>query len=464
MFAADPTGGPVWTALERRPLASRRGIQRKALEVRPAGDRYEQEADRVADRVVGAPSPSAEGALEDEASRPVPVVGAISSVVQRDAEDPPGRSQPQPGDSLARDLHASSGGGSPLDAEAKSFMEPRFGRDLSHVRVHTDGKASEMAGQLQARAFTHGSDIFIGRGQPSSATQEGRRLLAHELTHVIQQGGHSSVQRKPIIQRDPEPGAMASAATEGPAAAKEAATTPAAEHAPPAPAVEDAGVKRRGKAFLESYDKAVHRLTRAGSMAEVSAGLAKLAPEAAGVGDPRCQRLLTVAERVVAAVFATEPISLEAALTSREAEQLRAYAMKMKIREDYFEARAETIDARRKRRAAKDKLWVTRKKADVKVKRAERKEKELDKASHEAHHNLLSLLGAGAEDWAILTQFVDRLGHAAMSEHPEAAALTAELKSAFGAEVSNQLYHITEAHAAKHVIAEYKRVSGLDPF
>jgi hypothetical protein len=79
--------------------------------------------------------------------------------------------------------------GSPLDTQTRSFMEPRFGHDFSRVRVHTDAKAAESALAVSAAAYTVGADVVFGAGTYAPATAGGRRLLAHELTHVVQQRG-----------------------------------------------------------------------------------------------------------------------------------------------------------------------------------------------------------------------------------------------------------------------------------
>ncbi|HEX3230519.1 MAG TPA: DUF4157 domain-containing protein, partial [Pyrinomonadaceae bacterium] len=76
-----------------------------------------------------------------------------------------------------------------LDPATRSFMEPRFGRDFSHVRVHTDAKASESAKAVGALAYTVGNDVVFAAGRYSPSTQDGRRLIAHELTHTLQQRG-----------------------------------------------------------------------------------------------------------------------------------------------------------------------------------------------------------------------------------------------------------------------------------
>jgi hypothetical protein len=85
-------------------------------------------------------------------------------------------------------LHSS---GQPLDAGTRAFFESRFGYDFSNVRVHTDAKAEESAQAVNAQGYTVGLDVVLGAGQYAPATSAGQRLLAHELTHVMQQGGNA---------------------------------------------------------------------------------------------------------------------------------------------------------------------------------------------------------------------------------------------------------------------------------
>jgi hypothetical protein len=80
-----------------------------------------------------------------------------------------------------------SGGGQPLDAPTRHFMESRFGNDFGDVRVHADGKASDSAKAVQAHAYTVGNDIVFQSGNYAPETDAGRHMLAHELTHVVQQ-------------------------------------------------------------------------------------------------------------------------------------------------------------------------------------------------------------------------------------------------------------------------------------
>jgi len=89
--------------------------------------------------------------------------------------------------------------GRPLDAATRAFMEPRFGHDFSRVRVHTDARAGESAHAVEAKAYTVGTEIVFGVGRYAPHSSDGRRLLAHELTHVVQQVGVS--QGKGTIHR-----------------------------------------------------------------------------------------------------------------------------------------------------------------------------------------------------------------------------------------------------------------------
>jgi len=80
-----------------------------------------------------------------------------------------------------------SGGGSPMDNDTRGFMESRLGADFSDVRVHTDATASESARSVQAHAYTVGSDVVFQSGKYAPDSDSGKRMLAHELTHVVQQ-------------------------------------------------------------------------------------------------------------------------------------------------------------------------------------------------------------------------------------------------------------------------------------
>ncbi|MBW4448471.1 MAG: DUF4157 domain-containing protein [Spirirestis rafaelensis WJT71-NPBG6] len=91
---------------------------------------------------------------------------------------------------ISSKLHSRKGQGNPLAGDVRNFMEPRFGVDFSNVKVHTDGEAVQMSRELGAQAFTYGSDVYFGVGKSPGNNE----LMAHELTHVVQQVG--GVQRK----------------------------------------------------------------------------------------------------------------------------------------------------------------------------------------------------------------------------------------------------------------------------
>ena len=90
-------------------------------------------------------------------------------------------------DAVAKTIQGKRGGGSPLDESARRNLEPSFGADFSDVRVHTDSSADSLNRAVKAEAFTTGSDIFFRGGSYNPASSQGQKLLAHELTHVVQQ-------------------------------------------------------------------------------------------------------------------------------------------------------------------------------------------------------------------------------------------------------------------------------------
>ena len=112
-----------------------------------------------------------------------------------------GGAAPAPSTAVESSLHASKGQGSHLPDATRSSMESGFGVDFKGVRIHTGSAAVNMSKSLHAQAFTHGNDIYFNEGKFNPSTREGKTLLAHELTHTVQQG--ASVQRKPEISHAP---------------------------------------------------------------------------------------------------------------------------------------------------------------------------------------------------------------------------------------------------------------------
>lgn len=131
--------------------------------------------------------------LESEADR------AAQAVLSNASIGGLGKASPTADESLLAPARSISQGGVPLTAGQRAYFEPRFGRDFSDVRLHTSGEARQAARGIGARAYTHGRDIAFAKGEYSTG------LLAHELTHVLQQrGGHETIQRQPDDQAEIE--------------------------------------------------------------------------------------------------------------------------------------------------------------------------------------------------------------------------------------------------------------------
>ena len=204
----------------QRMLANRQ-IQAK-LTLGPVGDKYEQEADAVARQVVGSLSaaktavgePSAQRQEEEDELQMKP-----TAVLQRQEEEEELQMKPllqrqeeeeelqAKGDSMMTGgvlsgevetaVASAKSGGRPLDDTIRAPMEQAFQADFSGVKIHTGGEADSLNRSLNARAFTSGQDVFFRSGEYNPGSTGGQELLAHELTHTIQQG--SAVQRR--IQR-----------------------------------------------------------------------------------------------------------------------------------------------------------------------------------------------------------------------------------------------------------------------
>lgn len=161
-------------------------IQAK-LTVGAAGDKYEQEADRVARQVVnGIHSPfkasrNESGSVQRKIS--IQAFGGEGGEVSSDWEG---------------QLSQARGGGQPLSPFVREPMEREFGADFSGVRVHTGAQADNLARSIQAKAFTTGQDVFFGQGTYQPESRGGQELIAHELTHVVQQGGGSNTIQRAV--------------------------------------------------------------------------------------------------------------------------------------------------------------------------------------------------------------------------------------------------------------------------
>jgi hypothetical protein len=157
--------------------------------VGPVNDPLEKEADAVADRVMRMPAPGpvspCPGGCSGHKGRRRVAADAEHELVRRRAGD--GLTGTAVDTSTARAVESRRGSGSPLPAASRRFFEPRFGTDLSALRVHDDPASAELALRVNAKAFTIGQDIYFGPGRWAPGTADGDRLLAHEISHSLQQ-------------------------------------------------------------------------------------------------------------------------------------------------------------------------------------------------------------------------------------------------------------------------------------
>ena len=191
----NSTAGPDNTGSVSRKYGLSNSVRRAGLRVGAADDASEREADQIASAVMGAGSRLHEqdAAMESAASD-----AAASGIIQRSAEDGAEEGSFDAGPELAEDMGRSAA--QSIDAAASSYIGSRLGADFSDVKVHTDRHAERVAMGMSARAFTRGKDIYFNRGQYNPGTAAGQELLAHELTHTIQQGQVSQEGGIPVTQ------------------------------------------------------------------------------------------------------------------------------------------------------------------------------------------------------------------------------------------------------------------------
>ncbi len=234
-----PASRPQFFPAVSRKASAAPMVQAKLAVSKPA-DPLEKEADRTADTVMRMPAGQVPGSATQ------PVQRASTEQMQK---APEGQVQTTPAEQVQRtdagtppathvtdsQIRGAAAGGETLGSDVRSFMEPRLGADFSPVRVHADDGAARLSSQLSARAFTYGNHVFFGRDQYQPGSDTGRRLLAHELTHTVQQG--ASVRRTPA----------ADGPAQGPAVQRAQGTAPettaaqrTAERAPDQPSVQKA--------------------------------------------------------------------------------------------------------------------------------------------------------------------------------------------------------------------------------
>ena len=212
------------------------GALQAKLMIGQPGDKYEQEADRVAEAVMRMPEPGVQRQVEEEEkkkeeekliqTKPLseqitplvqkqveeeeeeeliqtkPLAAQVTPLVQRQIEEEEEKEEEEllqtkrytgqaseVTSNLESRVKSLKGNGQPLPEADRGFMERRFGVYFSGVRMHTDSNAIQMNRELNAEAFTYGKNIYFGAGRYNPSTSSGKRILAHELTHVVQQNG-----------------------------------------------------------------------------------------------------------------------------------------------------------------------------------------------------------------------------------------------------------------------------------
>ncbi|PHV04467.1 hypothetical protein CSQ96_25485 [Janthinobacterium sp. BJB412] len=208
-------------AAPRAGVAPAKVVQAK-LSVNQPGDHFEREAERMADHVMSAPtivkpewatgrasdwaSMAGDRLQKKEADR---VQRKEAEPIQRKDADRVQRKEsgaaPQVDATTHSALMNKMSGGEALPAETRGFMEPRFGADFSGVRVHRDRESAGLSNRLGARAFTLRNHVFFSDNQFQPGTREGKHLLAHELTHTIQQGQSVRRSPQPAVERAAQP-------------------------------------------------------------------------------------------------------------------------------------------------------------------------------------------------------------------------------------------------------------------
>lgn len=231
-FFAKAGGGDFFAPVRN---SSTSAVQMK-LTVNKPGDKFEQEADKMADKVMRMPAPAPqekeekiqratlpeekvqkatlpeekiqkatlpEEKIQKQAKEEEKIQKATlpEEKVQKKEEEKLQRKSGDGTPAVATDtqsaIRSKTSGGQPLSSEARNYMEPRFEADFSNVRIHNDPESAGLSNQLSARAFTYQNHVFFSRDQYQPGTSEGKHLLAHELTHTIQQG--HAIQRSPQV-------------------------------------------------------------------------------------------------------------------------------------------------------------------------------------------------------------------------------------------------------------------------
>ncbi|MBK8553603.1 MAG: DUF4157 domain-containing protein [Ignavibacteria bacterium] len=175
------------------------------LSINQPNDIYEQEADAMADKVMR----MSINKNENTFFKPVNILQRKCAHCEDEEKlhlKGNGNGEAEAGNEVTNYIGNINSGGTVLPEQVRSFFEPRFGYDFSNVRIHKDSVAAKSAQSINALAYTSGNNIVFNQNQYSPETDRGKRLLAHELTHVVQQtnSGHNSLISRAVKECEPD--------------------------------------------------------------------------------------------------------------------------------------------------------------------------------------------------------------------------------------------------------------------
>ncbi|MBC7774458.1 MAG: DUF4157 domain-containing protein, partial [Phycisphaerae bacterium] len=199
------TDQPQEEEVQKKEMEEEEPIQRKAASTEE--EKKPQDAPKKMIEVAAAKKPAIAPAAAPaiKGSAPIAIVQQPINNKEEEVQAKSNGTSSTPSASFTQQLNTSKGSGSPLPDNTRSVMESGIGADFSKVRVHTDGQASSMSRDINAKAFTHGSDVYFNSGQYNPATSSGQQLLAHELTHTVQQGASERIQPKQVEEKEETP-------------------------------------------------------------------------------------------------------------------------------------------------------------------------------------------------------------------------------------------------------------------
>jgi hypothetical protein len=188
-----PVQEQLYNKIDMQPL--QRIVVQTKLSIGATDDPLEDEADAMADKVMRMPEPNfiQRKCAHCEEEEKVQRKSLIPFIQKKE------NGNSTASNVISSQIRSTKGSGNRMTGTTKSFMESRFGADFSNVNIHTGSYASQLSNELNAQAFTVGNDVYFNEGKYQPESSEGKHLLAHELTHTVQQGQNFSIRRQVAI-------------------------------------------------------------------------------------------------------------------------------------------------------------------------------------------------------------------------------------------------------------------------